>query len=91
MSRKLPILAVLLHLRFLPNNLTCEPLRMKRPTYREWDRNDPDSVHALVKRTGLTQGEAAQEIGLAPRTLRMYLNGRRKCPYHVAARLWLLK
>lgn len=64
---------------------------MKRPTFHNWDRHNTDAVHALVKRTGLTQGEAAQEIGLAPRTLRMYLNGSRECPYHVAAMLWLLK
>ena len=64
---------------------------MRKPNFHSWNRNDPEMVHKLVKRSGLNQVQAARAIGMEPRTLRLYLNGTRECPFHVGAMLYLLK
>lgn len=48
---------------------------------------DPDYLRGLIARTGLTQAQVADAIGLSPRQMRMYLStnpaARQDAPYAV--------
>jgi len=41
----------------------------------------PENIRTLCGKTGLTQAEIGEYIGVAPRTLRSYFTGERECPY----------
>ena len=43
----------------------------------------PEYIRGLIKSSGLTQVQAANRIGIAPRTMRRYLSGELVTPYLV--------
>lgn len=44
---------------------------------------DPAYLRDLIKRAGLTQNRAADQIGISTRAIRYYVSGQRTAPYPV--------